>query len=140
MLVREIMSKEVRFIKPDDNITTAAKRMRDYDVGAFPVTKGDEILDMITDRDIVIEAIAKGKDPDKTMISEIIKKGNVHVCNENDEVDKAATIMKDAQIRRLIVKNSDNKISGMLSLGDIAANADMKLVGETTRQISQPVY
>ncbi len=140
MLVKNIMSKEVREIKPDDTIHTAAKRMRDYDIGAFPVTKGNEILGIITDRDIVIDAIADNKDPKSTKIEDIIHKDKVFDCNENDEVEKAANIMKDAQIRRLVVKNDDNKISGMLSFGDIAANTDIKLMGSTIKQISKPEH
>lgn len=140
MLVRDIMSKEVREIKPDDSITTAATRMRDYEVGAFPVTSGSEILGMLTDRDIVIDAIAEGKDPNSTKVKDIISAGSVIECKEEDDINKAADIMKDKQIRRLVVKNDDNQISGMLSLGDIAANVDLKLAGETTKKISEPEH
>ena len=120
MLVQDIMTKDVRTIMPDKSIVDAAKLMRDLDVGSVPVTNGaQEIIGIITDRDIVLRSIAAQQDPGSTRIEDLMS-GDIFSVAPSDDVTEAAEIMARERIRRLPVVEY-NKIVGMVSLGDLAA-------------------
>src|SRR5215217_1190293 len=95
--VSEVMSTDVQTISPDDTIEEAAQEMRDGDFGLVPVVEEDEqLVGVVTDRDIAIRAVAEGKDPG-TSVSEVMSEGVVWV-NEDDSVEDAARIMSEHQI------------------------------------------
>lgn len=136
MSVKDIMQRELRVADPATSLSDAAEIMRDADIGALPVVEGGQILGMVTDRDIVIRAIAENKDPDVVTVREIMTPEFVCVFEEQSE-DEAAELMAKRQIRRLPVLNRDRKLVGMLSLGDLARHETDKS-GEALREISQP--
>lgn len=135
--VGDIMNTDVETISPDATIEEAAQQMRDGDYGVLPVGDDENLIGIITDRDIAIRAVAEGKDVD-TPVSEVMSEGVVY-ANEDDSVEEAAQIMSDHQIRRLPVVDSDNKLVGIVSIGDFAVEvSDLGPVAEAMSKISAP--
>jgi CBS domain-containing protein len=135
--VGDIMNTDVETISPDATIEEAAQQMRDGDFGVLPVGDENELMGIITDRDIVVRAIAEGRGID-TPVSEAMSEGVISV-NEDDSVEEAAQIMSDHQIRRLPVVDSDGKLVGIVSIGDFAVEAsDLGPVAEAMSEISAP--
>lgn len=136
MQVKDVMTRRVEGIQASDNITHAAARMRDFDVGAIPVFEGNRLVGMITDRDICIRVVAASFNPAHTSVGEIMSKDTV-TCNEDTNIQDAAKIMENYKIRRLLVKNDKEDIIGIVSLGDLAVHADKKLTAEILTVVSE---
>lgn len=134
MQVRELMSAGVEVITPDTPIQEAARKMRDADLGALPVTEDDRLLGMVTDRDIVVRGIAEGHADG--VVRDVLT-DDVYFCFEEDDVDDAADLMADRQVRRLPVLNADKRLVGMLALADIS-RTDVDAGGAALGDISQP--
>ncbi|STY28182.1 CBS domain protein [Legionella wadsworthii] len=136
MLVKDIMTKKPEYLLTTATITEAAKKMRELDTGFLPIgdKATDKIVGTLTDRDIVISALAD-KNALDTPVKNVMHQ-DVCYCFENDDVKKAFESMKKKQIRRLIVLNQDKKLSGVISLGDIALHCNTDLSGETLKKIS----
>ena len=137
--ISEVMSTDVHVISPDATIEEAAQEMRDGDFGLLPVAEDEDeqLLGVITDRDIAIRAVAEGKDPD-TSVAEVMSEGVIWV-EEDDSIEDAAQIMSDHQIRRLPVVDADKRLVGIVSLGDFAVDsADIGPVAEALTDISSP--
>jgi CBS domain-containing protein len=136
MKVREVMSKTPEFVPPTMNLWEASNEMSKYEFGFLPVGENDKLIGTITDRDIIIRGIAKHKNPDKTLVKDLMT-SDVHYCFEEDDIQKAAELMKKEQVRRLIVLNKDKRMTGILSTGDIARNTeDTQLLGTILKMIS----
>jgi len=139
MNVREMMTTNVATAEPDSTLEEVATMMKDEYVGAIPVVDDDELIGIITDRDIVVRCIAEGKDPSECEAEEIVSE-DLETVSPDDDVRRAAEIMQRKQIRRLPVCDEDGKLVGMLSLGDIAVKQSNDGVsGETLEQVSQGV-
>ncbi len=136
MKVSEIMTRDVRLLSPGQTIREAASLMADIDVGSLPVGDNDRLVGMITDRDIVIRAVAQGKSAD-TKVAEVMSKEMLY-CFDTDEIDDVARNMGKAQVRRLPVVNSDKRLVGIVSLGDLARNDDPTTIGRTVSRVSTP--
>ena len=134
--VKEVMTPDVAFINSDNTISEAARKMLELDVGLLPVVIGTEIVGVITDRDIVLRSVAQGYDPEKTPTLEAVTE-SIANCNEDDDIETAARIMKDKQIRRVLVKNDDMEFSGVVSLGDLAME-DLRESAEVLQKVSAP--
>ena len=136
MKIKEIMTRTVEVIHPNDTLQNAAEKMRNHNVGFLPVYNGGELIGVLTDRDIVVRAMAKGADP-RTMLSwEMITSPAIY-CFEDQSVDDAIDLMHDNQIRRLVILNRTTKqLAGVISLGDLAINVDDKMSGEVLQYIS----
>lgn len=137
MKIKEIMTRDVETINPDTGLVDAAKMMRDLDVGVLPVTNGKALSGVLTDRDIVIRSTAEGNDPKDQKAGKIIT-DNVAWCYEDDEVEEASSKMKENRIRRLPIVDRENQLVGIVSLGDLAVEADEKMAGETLEEVSKP--
>ena len=137
MQLSDILSRDVETLAPDATIREAAQRMRSLDVGAMPVCDGSHLLGMITDRDITIRAIADGRDPAQTPVRDAMTP-NVEFIFEDEDVQRAAQLMQDKQIRRLPVVSRDNKLVGIVALGDLARTGDDRMAGDTLQDISDP--
>ncbi len=127
--VRDIMSRDVHVVSPDDSLQDAAKQMRSHDVGFLPVCDGQKLVGTVTDRDIAIQAVAEGKDPKKTKIKDL---GNREVCwcYDDQSPDDAAKMMKDKEVRRVMVIDRDSKqLVGVVSVGDLATKSSSKASG-----------
>lgn len=135
--ISEVMSTEVQTISPLATIEEAAQEMRDGDFGLLPVGEDEQLLGVITDRDIAIRAVAEGKDPG-TPVGDVMSEGVIWV-DENDSVEDAAQVMSDHQIRRLPVVDADQRLVGIVSLGDFAVEgSDIGAVAEALSDISSP--
>lgn len=138
MKLKDVMTAGVTVVSPDATLREAAMKMKDDDIGILPACNGIKIEGMLTDRDIVIRAIAEGKDPDICKVREVMSKEVVYAFEDQDVLE-GARIMETKKIRRLIVLNSDKKLVGMTSLGDLALHGkDLHLSGEVLQQVSEP--
>jgi CBS domain-containing protein len=139
MIVREVMTANVECIRPGDTLRTAAVKMRDLNVGALPVCgENDRLAGMLTDRDIIVRAIAGSADPATTQVRQVMTPEVVY-CFDDDDISEAALLMEQHQIRRLIVLDQQKRLVGILSLGDLAVKAgDDQLSGEALEQVSEP--
>jgi CBS domain-containing protein len=137
MKISEIMTKEVISLSVEDTTEHAAELMKEHNIGAIPVDSGDKVVGIITDRDIVLRCIAENKDIKTQKVREIMTSNPV-VGDANMNVDDAARIMSERQIRRLPIVQSD-KLVGMVSLGDLAVQSRLKEeAGEALSEISIP--
>jgi CBS domain-containing protein len=138
MLLKDIMTPDPRCVSPDDSLRDAAYMMRDRDVGALPVCENDQLAGMITDRDIVVTAVADGKDPRTTKVREAMSSA-VFYCFEDEDVNEAARTMQEKQVRRLVVLNRDKRLVGIVSLGDLASEfGDRQRSAEVLQDVSEP--
>jgi CBS domain-containing protein len=137
MKVRDIMTRDVHVMNPDQSLQEVAREMSKKDVGAVPIAENDRLVGMITDRDIAIRAVAEGKGPN-LKVRDIMTE-QVKYCFEDDDVDHIAKNMADIQMRRLPVVNREKRLVGIVSLGDLAIRGDKSKAGETLEQISQPL-
>ena len=136
MQVSQAMSPDVRIASPNQSIRDAARLMAHIDAGALPVGENDQLVGMITDRDIAVRAIGAGKGPD-TPIREVMSK-DVKYCFEDDDLDEVAQNMADIKVRRLPVRNRNKRLVGILSLGDIALADGAGSAGSALCGISEP--
>lgn len=133
--VKEIMSTDVQYCTPLDNVYEVAVKMRDLNVGAIPIVEEDKIIGMVTDRDIVIRGIAE-KRSGSYKITNVMSDQIVQV-SPDDTVKHAAQIMAKHQIRRLPV-TENGRLVGIVSLGDLSVNNQSdEMAGDALNQISQ---
>jgi CBS domain-containing protein len=138
MQIKAIMTRDVQCVSPDDSIQEAARWMRDLNVGPLPVCDHDRLAGMVTDRDITVRAVAEGRDPKTTKVRDVMSEGLVY-CFEDQNMQDAARLMQSNQVRRLLVLNRDKRLVGIVSLGDLAADAgDPQRTGEVLQDISEP--
>ncbi len=139
MNVSDIMTREVHCVNPEETLYDAALKMKHADAGAVPVTQDRDVLGILTDRDIVVRAVAEGVDPKMMTVREAMTDAPV-TCRPDCPVEDAAMTMRDRQIRRLVVTEEHNRdVVGIISLGDIAVRGELReLVGEVTHGVCQP--
>ena len=135
MRVADAMTSDVCLASPDQSIMDAAKMMADTDCGVLPVGENDRLVGMVTDRDIVIRALAQGRTDCK--IRDVMS-SEVKYCFEDDDLDDVAQNMGDLQVRRLPVLSKDKRLIGILSLGDITHSGDTDSAGQALSSITQP--
>lgn len=136
MEVRDCMCNEVNWVSPSDSICNCAKLMSTNHIGCVPVCDDNQrVVGLITDRDIVLRAIAADKDVKTTPVSEIMS-CNVCICNPDMDINEVQNMMSENQIRRIPVMEN-NKIVGILTLGDLAANKGVnnEMVSSTLEKI-----
>ena len=133
MKVQEIMRRSVPQTAPDMVLADAAQKMRNMEVGCLPAWENDELVGIITDRDIVCRAIANGRDPAATTVREVMS-NNVAFCYDDQIVDRASQVMGEKNISRLPVLDHDKHLVGILTLGDLFKNST-----ELTRAVIRSV-
>ena len=139
MQVSEIMTKNPVKVSKNITIQEAAQRMEELDCGFLPVGGDDTLEGVVTDRDIVLRAVAKGKAPQTVTVGEVLT-NRVLYCLENDDIQDAAERMKQEQVYRLVVVNNEQekRLIGIITLGDISRQADdQQLVGETAQEVAK---
>ncbi len=137
MPISQVMTREVEVVSPEDTLKDAAERMRTLNVGPVPVCDGEKLVGIITDRDIVVRAVAQGMDPTETRVSQAMT-DQVACVFADEDVEVAVWKMREEQIRRILVVDHDNKLVGIVSLGDIAMAMGEQEAGETLEAISEP--
>jgi CBS domain-containing protein len=104
MKVKEAMHKGVEWVGPDTPVIELAKLMRKHDIGAIPIGENDQLVGMVTDRDLVCKGLAEDSDPARLTARDVMTPG-IHCCRDDDDLDKAVRHMEDLKIRRLPVIN-----------------------------------
>ena len=137
MKLKEFVNNRVETVEPGDTLQCAAEKMRQLDVGSLPVCDNGHLAGVITDRDITIRAVAKGSDPAAITVRDVMTSG-VLSCFEDDDVEEAARIMQENQVRRIMVLNGANELVGITSLGEIATiTGNRLLAGVTLESVSE---
>jgi CBS domain-containing protein len=124
--VGEFMTTRLVTMDSNDTLAAAAQEMRDRAIGDVIVTDGDNVVGIVTDRDITVRGIAANKDPNRTPLSEIISRDVVTV-NQYDDAVAAADLMRTYGVRRLPVID-DGRLIGLISLGDLAVEREPQSV------------
>ncbi|MBC6980323.1 CBS domain-containing protein [Caulobacter sp. 17J80-11] len=136
MQVREIMTRGAELIDPDMPLREVAKRMRVENLGALPIGENDRLIGMITDRDIVVRGVADGK-VDGTVAREVMSE-KVYYCFEEDDLDDAADVMAEHQVRRLPVLDEGKRLVGMVSLADLGLSGSSTAARRALQGVSEP--
>jgi CBS domain-containing protein len=134
--IRDAMTSNPRTVAHDATVVDAARAMRDEDAGAVPVTDGERLVAMITDRDIAVRVIAEGKDAQTTRVGEIASRELVTVDPQQD-LDEALRLMAHHQVRRLPVVEEDGRLVGILAQADVARHVGDERTGELVEEISK---
>ena len=132
--VHEVMTDRPRCVTAETTVSEAAQLMKSDDVGSLPVLDGEQLAGMITDRDIVIRAIAEGKDPRGMPVREVASRELVRV-NADDDLSSALQLMAAQQVRRLPVVDDDGRLVGILAQADVAREAKDKDSGQMLQDI-----
>lgn len=118
--VAEVMTRGVRSMSPQDPVVQAAQAMDELNVGVIPVCEDEKVVGMVTDRDIVVRGVAQQADTKSLKLVDVMST-NVRCVHEDDDIDEVLSQMAQAQIRRLPVVDINEKLVGIVSLGDVAA-------------------
>jgi CBS domain-containing protein len=139
MLVREVMTRGVECTRPDATLQEAAAKMKSLDVGVLPVCgKDDRLAGMITDRDITVRAAAEGESPKVIKVADVMTP-DVFYCFEDDDVVEASRLMQEKQVRRVVVLDRGKRLTGIVSLGDLATEPGSKgAAAEALEEVSGP--
>ena len=135
--VIDVMQREVRVAKPDDTVQQVAQLMRSEDTEVLPVSEGDRLVGMVSDRDVALRLVAEGRDPGRTKVREVMTR-DVQYVFEDEDLGEVAETMSERQVRRLPVLDRQQHLVGVVSLSDLARKARAPLlagqaVGRTTR-------
>ena len=136
MKVSDVMTKDIETVRPDQQARDAARFMLQADTGSIPVTEGERLVGMITDRDIAVRGVALGYGPD-TPVSELMTSGVVS-AHADDEIEEAARKMGEAQVRRLPVIDDDQRLVGVVSLGDLSREGPEQAAAMALEGVTQP--
>jgi len=136
MKVSDAMTSQVSVARPTDSIRQVAESMAKVDSGVVPIVDDDKVVGLVTDRDIVLRVVAEGRSFDSA-ISDVMSDGEVLSVKEDDILADATAKMANNQVRRLVVLNDAGRLTGILSLGDVAKDYGAKQVGKTLEEISQ---
>ena len=134
MKIAECMTADVEIVGPDQPIREAAQFMLRADAGAMPVGEGDKLVGMVTDRDIAVRGVAAGKGPDCSVRD--LMSSDVVCARDTDDAHAVAHRMSEAQVRRLPVLDANDKLVGMVSLGDLSREADPATATEALEGVS----
>ena len=135
MKISDVMTRDVQTIRPDQSAQDAARFMLKAEAGSIPVTDGDRLIGMITDRDIAVRGVAKGYGPD-TPVRELMS-DDVTCARADDSVEDVASRMSEAQVRRLPVIDQDERLCGIVSLGDLSRESDTGTAAQALEGVSQ---
>ena len=134
MKISEVMTTDVETISSDQTAREAASFMLRADAGSIPVCENGRVIGMITDRDIAVRGVAEGRGPD-TPVSELMSDGII-CAHEDEDVDSVVQKMSEEQVRRLPVLDSDEKLVGIVSLGDLTRETSGEAAHEALEGVS----
>jgi CBS domain-containing protein len=134
--VREVMTNNPRCVTPTTPVSEAAELMASEDVGSLPILEGNKLAGIITDRDIVIQVVAKRKDPQGMPVREVASR-NLVTVRPDEDLSEALKLMASNQVRRLPVVDEDDRLVGVVAQADIAREGKEKDVGQMLEGISE---
>ena len=136
MKVKDAMHKGVEWVSPDTPVIELARLMSKHDIGAIPIGENDQLIGMVTDRDIVCKGLAQdGFNVSRTTARGVMTEG-IHCCAEDDDLAKAVRHMESLKVRRLPVINKNKRMTGILSLGDLGQAAPGDLLSGWVKGVS----
>jgi len=137
--VADVMTRGVRSMSPSDSVARAAQAMDELNVGVIPVCEGDKLVGMVTDRDIIVRGVAQERDIKSTRLADVMST-NVRCAKEDQDVEEILSQMAETQIRRMPVVDKQERLVGIVSLGDIADKdpEDEASVATSLGDISSP--
>ena len=136
MKVRDVMSSDVQVARPGDTLQEVATRMASGDFGFMPVADGDRLIGTITDRDIAVRAVAGGAACTSPVVEYLSR--DPQTARADDDLKTVLDSMGSKQIRRLPVLDKDDRLVGVVSLGDLSPRVKEKYAGEALEDISRP--
>jgi len=116
--ISDVMSRDVQTVSPEATAQEAAGFMLQADAGAIPVTEGERVIGMITDREIAVRGVAQGRGPE-TPVRELMTEGAI-TASQDDDLAAVATLMSDAQVRRIAIVDKGQRLVGIVSLADVS--------------------
>jgi CBS domain-containing protein len=136
MRCKDIMKTHVQSVSSDDTVQAAAQKMALANIGFLPVRDGTgKILGTLTDRDITIRAVAKGRPPTDCLVAEVMTL-DVVACGPDDNLETAERTMAQTQKSRLLVIDDAGRLAGVISLSDVAENEPLRRVARTLREVA----
>ena len=136
MKIREVMTSDVQTVSADQTAREAAAFMLRAEAGSIPVCDGDKVIGIITDRDIAVRGVAEGRGPE-TLVRELMSDGII-CARDDDDVADVARRMSEEQVRRLPVLDAEDRLCGIVSLGDLARESGGEEAHEAFEAVSQP--
>jgi len=134
--ISDVMTRDVHIASPSQTIREAADEMLRADIGSLPVGENDRLVGMITDRDIVLRAVAKGRDP-KTSVRDVMT-DRIQYCFEDDDVVGVAQNMANLGVRRLPVLNHDKRLVGIVALSNVANCGEARAATQLLKGVAEP--
>lgn len=134
--VREVMTNNPRCVTPETPLPEVARLMKSEDVGSLPILEGERVTGIVTDRDIVLNAVAEDKNPSGMPVREVASR-ELFKVNADEDLSSALELMAHQQVRRLPVVDDDGRLVGILAQADIAREAKDKDSGQMLQDISQ---
>jgi CBS domain-containing protein len=134
--VKDVMHKGVEWVGPDTPVTELAKLMCEHDIDAIPIGEDDQLIGMVTDRDIVCNGLAEKEFDVRSATARDVMTPGIHCCRDDDDLAKAVRHMEELKVRRLPVINKSKRMVGILSLGDVSQAASVDLVTECVKSVS----
>ncbi len=135
ILVRDVMSRDYKWIPPETTLREAARVMRDNDIGFLPVGEGDRMVGVVTDRDIAVRAVAEGFHPQSDTVRSVMTPGPYY-CYDDQSAAEICDNMAFTKVRRMPVVNREKRLVGVVSLGDLAQVCEKAKLGGALRQIT----
>jgi CBS domain-containing protein len=135
MKVREIMTSNVECLGPQSTLKEIAQEMQSLDVGFIPICENDRLVGTATDRDIVIRAVADGRDVNTTQVREVMSRDIIYAFEE-DDVKTVAEKMREKDVRRILILDRNKRLVGVVSIGDVS-KVEEKVSGKTLRDITE---
>jgi CBS domain-containing protein len=136
MKVKDVMHKGVDWVSPETPLVEIAKLMQAHDIGCIPIGKDDQLIGMVTDRDIVCKGLAsKDFNAAQATARDVMTEG-IHCCREDDDLANAMHHMETLKVRRLPVINKNKRMVGMISMGDVGQFATAELAAQYVKSVS----
>jgi CBS domain-containing protein len=136
MKISEVMTRSVETVSPDQTAKEAASFMLRAEAGSIPVCENDRVIGMITDRDIAVRGVAEGLGPD-ARVRDLMSEGII-CAHEDDDLDEVARRMSNEQVRRLPVLDSNERLVGIVSLGDLSRETEGETAHRALEGVSAP--
>lgn len=137
--LRSVMTRDPQCVTEQDSLQEVARLMLDCDCGALPVVgEGERLIGMITDRDIVVRVLAKGRDCSQATVRDAMTSETQSV-RENDSLESVFQVMRDNKVRRVPVVDESGRVIGIVAQADLALDTSRdREVGKTVEKISEP--
>jgi CBS domain-containing protein len=135
--VRDLMTPDVEVLEPDDTVEEAAKKMRAFDVGSFPVCDDLRVVGVLTDRDVALRVTAEGRDPSATLVRDVMSR-DVVCATEDQDLRDVAELMRHRRLRRLPIVDRRGRLVGLISVGRLAKVREERTAGLILKGVVRP--